>query len=99
MSLEMIMREERRLAMLKLLAKAPGRSANAYVVARSLPQLGHPCTLDQVKTDLAWLLEQGLIKTEDMGGGMVVATLLNRGHEVQAGLANVPGVAIPFAGA
>ena len=98
MSLEMIMREERRLAMLKLLAKAPGRSANAYVIARSLPQLGHGCTLDQVKTDLAWLAEQGLIKSEDLGGGMVVATLLNRGDEAQAGLASIPGVAVPLAG-
>jgi len=98
MSLETIMREERRLALLKVLAKAPGHSANGYVLHRAVTSLGHPCTLDQVKTDLAWLAEQDLLKSDILDGGMVVSTLRNRGHEVQAGLADVPGIAVPFAG-
>jgi Fe2+ or Zn2+ uptake regulation protein len=96
MSLETIQTEERRLAALKILAKSPGRSANAYVVLSGLNAIGHVSTLDQVRGALAWLEEQDLIKTEDLGGGMVVASLRQRGDEVQAGLARHPGVAKPY---
>ncbi|MDA8230357.1 MAG: ArsR family transcriptional regulator [Magnetospirillum sp.] len=96
MTLDSILREERRLAALKVLTKAPGRSANAYVLHRALTSLGHPCALDQVRTELAWLAEQGLLAAEDLGNGMVVATLTQRGADVGAGLARVPGVAEPY---
>jgi Fe2+ or Zn2+ uptake regulation protein len=96
MSLDTILREERRLALLKVLAKAPGHAANAYVLHRALVSLGHPCALDQVKTELAWLAEQGLLRPEDLSSGMVVATLTQRGSDVQAGMAAVPGVAEPY---
>lgn len=95
MSLDELFREERRLAALKVLAKAPGRSANGYVLHKALTSLGHSCTLDQVKVELAWLAEQGFLRCEDLSAAVVVATLTSRGHDIQAGLAVAPGVAIP----
>jgi Fe2+ or Zn2+ uptake regulation protein len=96
MSLETIQTEERRLAVLKILAKSPGRSANAYVLHGGLNALGHVSTLDQVRGALAWLMENDMVNAEDLGDGMVVASLRQRGDEVQAGLARHPGVARPY---
>ncbi len=96
MSLDKIQSEERRLAILKVLAKSPGQSGNAYVLSKSLEAIGHVSSLDQVRTELAWLKEQGLIDAEDMGEGMVVASLRQRGFDAQAGRVRIPGVAIPF---
>lgn len=98
MSLETIQTEERRLAILKVLAKSPGQSANIYVLHRSLGAIGHAYSLDQVKTSLFWLKEQELLSLEDMGNGMVVAHIRQRGLDVQAGLADAPGVAHPYPG-
>ncbi len=96
MSLETIRTEERRLAILKVLAKSPGRSANCYVLHSSLNAIGHVSTLDQVRGALAWLGEQELVEVRDLGAGMVVADLRQRGDEVQAGLTTHPGVARPY---
>lgn len=96
MSLETIQIEERRLAVLKVLEKAPGKSLNAYVMHRSLGAIGHACTLDQVKSSAFWLKEQDLIGLEDMGGGMMVLTLKQHGSEAQRGLCHIPGVASPY---
>ncbi len=43
---------------------------------------------------LAWLAEQGLVENDDMGG-LVVATLTQRGADVAQGRVTVPGVKRP----
>ena len=66
--------ENLRLATLRLLAEAPGYSLNDRLVTDALPTLGIAATRDQVRTGLSWLAEQDLVRREELGGGLVVAT-------------------------
>lgn len=66
------------------------------VLAEMLDNFGHPATRDQVKTELAWLAEQGLMMLQE-AGSVRVATLTERGQDVAAGRAVVPGVKRPGA--
>jgi hypothetical protein len=52
---------------------------------------------DRVRTELAWLAEQGLVKVEAFES-IRVASITRRGQDVAAGLATVPGVRRPGAG-
>lgn len=97
MSFADLLTEDRRLSLLRLLAEAPGASANTYVLRTGLHGLGHACSGDQVETDAAWLAEQGLVKVEDLGSVRVVR-LTARGEDVSSGRAMVPGVKRPVPG-
>lgn len=90
------LRNDVRLVILRLLAEMPAYSANSSVLTVALGRFGHAITRDQVKTELAWLQEQGLVSCEDLGA-VLVATLAERGADVARGLAIVPGVARPGA--
>lgn len=87
---------DRRLVILRLLAELPMYRANSSVLHMALERFGHATTRDLVKTDLAWLAEQGLVNTEVMGP-VLVATATERGQDVASGRAMVPGVARPAA--
>src|SRR5262245_45284068 len=88
---------DRRLVILRLLAGAPGYQANEYLLHAALPNKGHSVSRDMIRTDLAWLAEQGLVsvkRPEDVA----IATLTERGVDVGAGRAAVPGVKRPLPG-
>lgn len=87
---------DRRLVLLRLLAELPMYRANSSVLNVALERFGHATTRDQVKTDLRWLEEQGLLNVEE-AGPVLVATLAERGMDVAKGRALVPGVARPGA--
>jgi hypothetical protein len=88
--------EDRRLSLLLGLAETPGYRANAFLLRDAIAQIyGHSASIDQVKTDLAWLAEQGLATTHTTGD-VVMATMTARGADVAAGLAHVPGVKKPM---
>ena len=87
---------DRRLVILRLLAEMQAYRANSSVLTMALERFGHASTRDQVKTELAWLAEQHLVKLEDLGP-VLVATATERGMDVAAGRAIVPGVARPGA--
>jgi len=86
--------EDRRLAILLLLAEAPGGRSNEALLQAALPIYGHDPSLDTVRSDLAWLAEQGLVATEEPAG-LVVARVTARGEDAAAGRARVPGVKRP----
>lgn len=87
---------DRRLVILRLLDQAPGFTLNDSILYAALAEVGHRATRDQVRTDIAWLGEQQLVSIEPFDGGKVqVATLTERGSDVQAGRATVPGVKRP----
>lgn len=88
--------EHRRLAILRLLNDGAGYSLNESILTEAVNRLGVISTRDQVKTDLAWLKEQGLVTTESLHG-LTVATLAARGQEVAEGRTSVPGVKRPSA--
>lgn len=87
--------ENLRLATLRLLTEAPGYSLNDRLITDALPALGIAATRDQVRGVLSWLGEQDMVRREELGGGLVVATLKERGADIAAGRATQPGVARP----
>ncbi len=88
------LRQDQRLLTLRILSELPQYRSNSSVLASLLGEFGHHPTRDQVKAELAWLGEQGLIRVEDIGSVLVV-TLTERGADVAAGRASVPGVSKP----
>lgn len=96
MSFQQTLSEDRRLSLLLVLAETPGYRANAFLLRDAIAGIyGHSASIDQVKTDLAWLAEQGLVSAHTTGD-VVMATLTARGLDVAGGLAHVPGVKRPM---
>ena len=89
-----IVTEEARLVLLRLLAEAGEYTSNSSVLAMALDHYGITLSRDQVNTQLAWLAEQQLVKTEQVAT-IVRATLTLRGLDVATGTAHVPGVKRP----
>lgn len=96
MSFSDYLRKDVRLVSLRILSETPSYRANSSVLSNLLHQFGHAVTRDQVKTELRWLAEQGLVKLEE-AGSVLVATLTERGQDVAEGRAFVDGVAKPRA--
>ncbi|MFT4190852.1 MAG: ArsR family transcriptional regulator [Comamonas sp.] len=93
-----VLSEDRRLLLLRLLHEMPGYRANSSVLYTALAAWGHEPTRDQVKTELRWLAEQGLVEVESIGDGSVlIARLAERGQDVATGRAVVDGVKRPGA--
>lgn len=97
MSYQAIVQSDRRLTILILLAQSAGYSANEHLLRAALDGFGHSVARDLLRTELAWLKEQGLVMIEEIAG-MQVAELTARGADVQAGRAHVPGIKRPEAG-
>ena len=88
--------EDRRLSVLLVLNETPGYSANAFLLRDAIGQIyGHNASIDQVRTDIAWLAEQVLVTARTVGD-VTLATLSTRGADVAAGRASVPGVKKPM---
>lgn len=83
-----------RLALLQLLAEASEYSLNSIILTDSIGQIGMNASAAQVRTELAWLKELGLVTIVDLAP-MQVATLTERGHDVARGRSIVPGVSRP----
>lgn len=92
-----MLHEDQRLVILRLLENI-GFTANDSVLEMGLRQFGHRVTRDQVRGELQWLAEQGLITIEVIAGRVHVATLTDRGAEVATGRAHHPGVRRPSPG-
>lgn len=85
-----------RLTLLRLLAEQPGYRSNSSILTQAADATaGFTVSRDQVRTELAWLAEQGLVTTSSVVDGLIVATLSERGGDVAAGRAVVPGVQRP----
>jgi len=88
------LREDRRLVILRVLSEMPGYTANESILHDMVVSWGNRCSRDQVRTEMAWLADQDLIKNSDMGG-LYVAEIKRHGQEVASGLSEVPGVRKP----
>lgn len=82
--------------LLRLLVEMTAYRANSSVLTMALDSYGHSLSRDQVKTELHWLAEQGALTLQDVGPVMV-ATLSERGQDIAAGRARVPGIKRPGA--
>lgn len=90
------LREDIRLVVLRLLVEMTAYRANSSVLTMALDNYGHTLSRDQVKTELHWLAEQGALTISDVGP-VLVATLTERGQDIAAGRARVPGIKRPGA--
>lgn len=89
-------REDQRLVILRVLANMPSYTANSSVLHGALTQVGHNPSRDQIKTEIQWLAEQGLVTVEPVFD-LLVARITERGTDVAAARTVVPGVKKPGA--
>lgn len=82
--------------LLRILSEMQTYRTNSSVLVGLMEKLGHTMTRDQVKTELRWLAEQGLL-TVEQAGSVLVATLDGRGQDVAEGRARVDGIQRPRA--
>jgi Fe2+ or Zn2+ uptake regulation protein len=87
-----------RLAILRALTEASAHTANDSVLSMVMEQLGLPVTRDQLRTQLGWLEEQGLIRISRPTDTLLVVALRERGADVALGRAHVEGIQRPSPG-
>lgn len=94
-----VMAEDRRLSILLCLEKAAGYRSNHFLLTHYLDAIhAHKVSHDVVRSDLAWLCEQGLITTAEIDD-QLTAQLTTRGADVACGRSEVPGIKRPMPGA
>lgn len=98
MSYRELLDEHLRLAILQLLEQDVDYAHNEIVLQGALERLGHGVSFDRLRSELAWLGEQGLLAVTQVVG-LQLAKLTLRGADAARGRANVPGVARPRTGA
>lgn len=89
---------DRRRIILQTLNESPGYACNIYLLQQVLAGHGHSVAADTLQVELATLAEWGLVSTEPVAT-ITVATLTQRGLDVAADRAMVPGVARRHPGA
>lgn len=89
--------EDMRLVVLRSLSEMPQYRLNSSVLHTFITRYGHSFSRDQLRTQLYWLVEQGLIKIEDDLGSVLVVKLTERGDDVAHGRITTHGVKRPSA--
>jgi hypothetical protein len=89
---------DRRLCILRILELAPDYTANEYLLQSALAEHGHSVSRALLRTDFAWLAEQGVLTVND-AGALHVAQITERGVDVAHARATVPGIKRPAPGA
>jgi hypothetical protein len=97
-SLAKLIIEDRRLVILRLLACVADYTLNSIVLNKATEEQGHSVSYDVIKTDVAWLSEQGLLTIKDRTKEPWVITLTMRGKDAASGHTKVPGVKVPEPG-
>ncbi|MRR33167.1 hypothetical protein EG829_00505 [bacterium] len=75
-----------------------GYTLNESILHDIVRRYGLKCSRDCIRTQLAWLREQGLVTLEQVSDSCIIATLTGRGLDVANGEATVPGVKRPSPG-
>lgn len=96
MKMREILEQQSRLVILRSLVECRGE-ANESMLQTCLDVYGVKVSRDEVRTQQAWLAEQGLVENEDVAG-CIVSTLTGRGQDVAEGRSSVPGVKKPRIG-
>lgn len=84
-----------RLAILRALTESVQNTANDSILAMEMERLGLPVTRDQLRGQLGWLEEQGLVRLKRPTDSLIVVSLRERGADVAIGRAHVEGVQRP----
>lgn len=93
-SLKILIAEDRRLQILKLLEASTGYQVNAPLMQSALSSMGHSIGMDQLETDISWLEGKGYL-IYDTVSGVILARITQSGLDVATGRAIVPGVKRP----
>ena len=96
MSYEQTIQEHLRITLLRLLYEDPDYTQNDSLLTDLSEAYGFTPSRDKVRTELAWLAEQGLVTIDD--GKIIIAMLTERGADVARGRVTVPGVKRPSPG-
>lgn len=88
------MAEDRRLVIVRLLERSLGYSANESLLGPVLRDIGHAVSSEQIRADLKWLQEAGLVMVEEIAG-IQIASLTQRGLETAQGIVITAGVRRP----
>ncbi|BCS94603.1 hypothetical protein DSLASN_02350 [Desulfoluna limicola] len=96
MSYEQTIQEHLRITLLRLLYEDPDYTQNDSLLTDLTEAYGFTPSRDKVRTELAWLAEQGLVTIDD--GKIIIAMLTERGADVARGRVTVPGVKRPSPG-
>lgn len=91
MNLDATYAKHRRLSILRLLNVAP---VNCSILTDQVNDMGVPSTRDQVRNDMRWLAEQGLIQIEEIGS-LLRGVITQSGSEVSQGRSVRDGVKKP----
>lgn len=86
--------EHLRLTILRLLEEDTNYTMNDSMITDLAAEFGFSPSRDRVRTELAWLREQGLIQYEN-GSAIIIAQLTERGADVAKGRTTVPGIKRP----
>lgn len=98
MSYAELLNANRRLVILRILADSTDFSCNEHLLVSLMQELRLTISHVGLRTELAWLEEQRLVTSQEVGG-VNIATLTERGGDVAAGRERVPGVKRPEPGA
>lgn len=90
--------EQRRLAILQLLAEDADFSLNEDIINRGLDEFGLRTSSARLHADLRHLETHALLAVEVKGEDLYVATVNRRGLDVAEGRERAPGVARPKPG-
>ncbi len=90
--------QDMRLVILKALAEDTDYSLTDGLLQDVLGRFSHRVSIDRLRTELAWLAEQGLLRVELLSDHVRVATMTPRGKDVADGAVVVPGVKRPGPG-
>lgn len=99
MSYAETLREHARIAILRFLEDAPRYTSNLSMLTAQLPDVGISYTRDQVRGELGWLQEQGLVTLDERSPSLLLAVATQRGVEVAQGIVRYPGIQRPGPGA
>lgn len=97
MAMKQIMQEHQRLVILRLLSEDLGYDLNESILQDGLAVYSLSISRDALRTQLAWLEEQGCITLSDLQGTQL-AKLTARGLDVANGMATQPGIKRPRPG-
>jgi Fe2+ or Zn2+ uptake regulation protein len=89
--------EDMRLVVLRTLSEMSSYRLNSSVLHSFITRYGHSFSRDQLRTELHWLAEQGLIVIEENIENVLVVKLTERGADVASGLVITHGVKRPSA--
>ncbi|ABE50966.1 VpaChn25_0724 family phage protein [Methylobacillus flagellatus] len=94
MSFKKILQEDRRYLILRALNESKSYRASLILLQAFLESFGQAVSGDVVKGEVAWLEDQGLVRSEKTGQ-IITVQLLGPGADIAAGRATYPGVRQP----